>query len=654
MVRVEVNKEDALKEISLLRRRISELENRVASLKSQQQEMHVGRIRVVDELREGEKNLKPYLDNAPDGVCIYDLKGAFLYGNNKAEEILGYKKDEVLGKSFLDLDLLHPNDVTRAGELIAVNARGMSTGPDEFELKRKDRSLRWVEMTTTPIKEKETILVLNFIRDITERKIAEEEIKESRARFRDLAKLLPLAVWETDERGFLTYTNDETMRTYGYSPDDTIPIRYLQNLVPEDRDRAAQNVERIMKGEALGGIEYTAVRKDGSTFPARIYASAILKNGIGVGIRGITVNITGQKTAEKRLEQAAQDWRVTFDSLTDMVCILDSDFKITRLNRAFANVLGREPRDLLGTTCYEMLHKVCPHTDCPHQKTLLTSRPARAEFYEPFLKTYIEVSTSPIFNNEGKVHSSVHIIRDISEQKQMEQQLMLTDRLASVGELASGVAHELNNPLTSVIGFSQLLMEGEIPAAIKEDLALINSEAQRAATIVKNLLTFARKHAAVKQPTRINNLIEEVLKLRAYEQKVNNIEVIKNLALDIPEMMLDYFQIQQVFLNIIINAEFFMTETHKRGLLNITTEKIGKSVRISFADDGPGISPENINRIFDPFFTTKEVGRGTGLGLSICHGIITEHYGTIHAVSEPGKGATFIIDLLCAEPDDWK
>jgi signal transduction histidine kinase len=236
-------------------------------------------------------------------------------------------------------------------------------------------------------------------------------------------------------------------------------------------------------------------------------------------------------------------------------------------------------------------------------------------------------------------------MRDISKRKQMEQQLMLTDRLASVGELASGVAHELNNPLTSVIGFSQLLMEGEIPDNIKEDLSLINSEAQRAANVIKNLLTFARKHAAVKQSIRINNVIEDVLKLRAYEQKVNNIEVIRKFASDLPEIMADYFQIQQAFLNLIINAEFFMTEAHRRGTLTISIERVDHSVVISFTDDGPGIPRENLKRIFDPFFTTKEVGKGTGLGLSICHGIITEHGGKISAESEVGKGATFIIEL---------
>jgi len=222
---------------------------------------------------------------------------------------------------------------------------------------------------------------------------------------------------------------------------------------------------------------------------------------------------------------------------------------------------------------------------------------------------------------------------------------MMADRLASIGELAAGTAHELNNPLTSVIGFSQLLMEKDIPDDIHEDLELIYNEAQRAANVTKSLLTFGRKHAPVKQPNQINNIIEDVLKLRAYEHKVNGIEVKRRLAPDLPEIMVDYFQMQQVFLNIIINAEYFMTEARNRGTLTINTKKQNTNVRISIADDGPGISRENLSRIFNPFFTTKEAGKGTGLGLSICHGIVAEHGGQIYARSQPDKGATIVVEL---------
>jgi signal transduction histidine kinase len=222
---------------------------------------------------------------------------------------------------------------------------------------------------------------------------------------------------------------------------------------------------------------------------------------------------------------------------------------------------------------------------------------------------------------------------------------MMTDRLASLGELAAGTAHELNNPLTSIVGFSQLLMEREVPDDIREDLKLINNEAQRAARVTKNLLTFARKHAPVKQRDQINNIIEDVLKLRTQEHEASGIEVERHLDPDLPEVMVDYFQMQQVFMNIIINAEYFMTEAHGRGTLTITTKKQSNTVSISIADDGPGIPPENLRRIFDPFFTTKEAGKGTGLGLSICHGIVTEHGGQIYVRSQLGKGATIFVEL---------
>jgi two-component system NtrC family sensor kinase len=256
---------------------------------------------------------------------------------------------------------------------------------------------------------------------------------------------------------------------------------------------------------------------------------------------------------------------------------------------------------------------------------------------------WISVTAARIMHG-GKLAGLI-AFTDITDQKQQNERLMMTDRLASLGELASGTAHELNNPLTSIIGFSQLLLERQVPDDIREDLKLINNEAQRAASVTKNLLTFARKHAPTKQRNQINNIIEDVLKLRAYERKANSIEVETQIDRDLPEIMVDYFQMQQVFMNIIINAEYFMIKAHNKGTLTITTERQNDTVLISIADDGPGIPPENLKRIFDPFFTTKEAGKGTGLGLSICHGIVTEHGGQIYAKSQLGKGATFFVEL---------
>jgi signal transduction histidine kinase len=231
------------------------------------------------------------------------------------------------------------------------------------------------------------------------------------------------------------------------------------------------------------------------------------------------------------------------------------------------------------------------------------------------------------------------------EEKRLQQELYLSRRLASIGELAAGVAHEINNPLTGVIGFSQRLLRKSANEEFRHDLEIIYSEAQRAARVVQNLLTFARRREPKKEYSNINGILQKTLELRAYELKTGNIEIVTDLTPSLPEIMVDFLQIQEVFLNIILNAEQAMTETHGRGKLSIKTRQIKDHIRISFNDDGPGIPPEQLDKVFDPFFTTRAEKGGTGLGLSTCHGIVTEHGGRIYARSKPGKGATFFVEL---------
>jgi PAS domain S-box-containing protein len=237
------------------------------------------------------------------------------------------------------------------------------------------------------------------------------------------------------------------------------------------------------------------------------------------------------------------------------------------------------------------------------------------------------------------------ILNDVTDEQERQERLFLTDRLASVGEMASGIAHELNNPLTSIISLSRLHTNDDVSPDVREDIEAIHGQAKRSAAIVKNLLTFARKHGPLRQSTQINNVIEDVLKLRAYELSVNNVQVETRFAPELPEIMVDHFQMQQVFLNIILNAECAMIEAHNKGTLTITTERVNSDIKVSFIDDGPGIANEDLSRLFNPFFTTKEVGKGTGLGLSICYGIVAAHDGNIYAQSELGKGAIFVVEL---------
>jgi signal transduction histidine kinase len=246
-------------------------------------------------------------------------------------------------------------------------------------------------------------------------------------------------------------------------------------------------------------------------------------------------------------------------------------------------------------------------------------------------------------------------LKEIEEkEKKLQEELNRSRRLASIGELAAGVAHEINNPLTGIIGFSERLMRKSTDEEISRDLGKIHSEAQRMAKVVENLLAFARRREPKKQYADVNDILQSSLELRAYELKTSNIEVVTNLAPNLPEIMVDFHQIQEVFLNIILNAEQVMTEAHGGGRLSIKTRQIEDCIRVSFTDDGLGIPAEHLDKLFDPFFTTRWEKGGTGLGLSACHSIVTEHGGRINAKSQPGKGTTFVVGLPLATEEETR
>ena len=240
-----------------------------------------------------------------------------------------------------------------------------------------------------------------------------------------------------------------------------------------------------------------------------------------------------------------------------------------------------------------------------------------------------------------------------AELEQTQAQLIQSEKLSALGGLIAGVAHELNNPLTSVLGYAQLLQSTQgLSAEIRRDLDRISAQAQRAAHIVENLLTFARQRKPERTLVDVNDVLQTILDLRTYQLVVNNIQLKTELDDRGLLVLADPNQLQTVALNLINNAQDAIVEYRGSGTLTVTTRLVGNLVRVEVADDGPGIAPEAMGRLFDPFFTTKEVGKGTGLGLSICYGIVTQHGGNIWAESSAGEGATFIVELPVAEREE--
>jgi PAS domain S-box-containing protein len=489
--------------------------------------------------------------------------------------------------------------------------------------------------------------------EIEKRKKTEEALFESEKKYRTLIENANLSICVVQNE-LIKYANPEICKNLACTQNELASAKFMEIVYPEDRQFVYEQYKMIEPNLGKIHTPYTfrIIDKDNNIKWVEALAVEIpWENNPAILI--FMSDITQRRLAEKQLELAAQEWQTTFDSISDWISIHDTDFRVIRGNKSFTEFLNMTPQTIIGKHCYKLMDGCeSPASNCPLIRVLQTQKPANREVYNAHLKIYMEEFCFPIFNGDNEITSVVHLSRDITNRKIMQEQLMVTDRLASVGQLTSGVAHEVNNPLTAITGFSDMLLERNLSDDIMEDLKIINSESRRASEIVKGLLTFSRKGSDQKVSSDICKILNNVLHLRSYEQKIKNITVKTNFDPDLPVITVNASQMQQVFLNIIINAEQAMLETKGMGTLTITAEQTRGLIKLSFTDDGPGISPENMGSIFTPFFTTKETGKGTGLGLSICYGIITEHNGRIYAQSKPGKETTFIIELPIPEQSD--
>jgi two-component system NtrC family sensor kinase len=271
------------------------------------------------------------------------------------------------------------------------------------------------------------------------------------------------------------------------------------------------------------------------------------------------------------------------------------------------------------------------------------------ELARPARRT-LERVASPMLNAEGELLGRMEIYRDVTNQRMLQGKLQQTEKMAALGQLISGIAHELNNPLTSIMGYAQLLLGRRMSLAQGADARLIYQEAERAARIVKNLLLFARGSQPERRPVNLNEIVERAAALRNYELRLENIGLSLDLDLGLPTVVADSAQLQQVILNLLVNAEQAIRQGNGEGGISMRTLKLGHDkVGLQVLDTGPGIPPEVMPRIFDPFFTTKPVGVGTGLGLSIACSIIQDHGGEISVESQPGQGTKFTIELAVAK-----
>jgi two-component system NtrC family sensor kinase len=363
-------------------------------------------------------------------------------------------------------------------------------------------------------------------------------------------------------------------------------------------------------------------------------------------------DITDRRVAERRYRRERDFNKNILNNTQSMILVLDTAGLVSYANRRCFEAGYRE-QDLLGQALVGMVP--------PARRPLLaealerTLQGAALDNLEiPLFRGsgtpgQFSISLSPMRDEQGEINSVVVVMTDITDAASLQAKLMHTEKMAALGQLVSGVAHEVNNPLAAIVGFTDLLLENPaVPDDAKEELQVILQEAQRTRVIVQNLLSFARQMPAQREPAQVNTILKQTMKLRAYDLENHGVELTEKYAAELPMVIGDPHQLQQVFLNILNNAYDAVQETRRTGKIEVQTVHRSDKIEIVFRDNGPGIS--QIDRIFDPFFTTKEVGKGTGLGLSICYGIIHAHRGEIVARNNPdGDGSTFIVRLPIAE-----
>nr|MBP7055843.1 PAS domain S-box protein [Candidatus Omnitrophota bacterium] len=597
-------------------------------------------------IKEGRARLDLALVSSGMGVWSFDI------GRNKRDfdgqtcYLLGIDKEKFSGTPEEFYGVVHPDDRQTIKETLSKAIKENGVYRCEYRVVRPDKSIRHIAARgSVEYDEKARPLRVNgVIWDIAENKRKEEELLESKRLLDSTGSLANVGGWQIYAGSReLTWTEEvyrihEVASSYIPTIDNGISF-----YAPESRPVIKNAVESLLERGEPFDLQLKFVTAKGNQRHVRAIGRANKVDGKIVSVYGAFQDITERKKIEedmalinRKLKHAAEEWRATFDSMTAMISIHDKDYRIVRVNKAFADAFKGKPQDFIGKLCYEVVHKTGSPPDwCPHTRTLETKTPQEMEFFDPELKIHLEVHTSPIFDINGEFIGSVHVAQDISDRKKIEA----SQRLALLGELVAEMAHEVNNPLMIIAGKAQLyLMKHREDKELADNLKIILDECMRAKEIIHNLLVFSKPSKGEVKEADIKKTLDDIVMLLEHQYKLAGISIVKNYGKDIPGVWIDEKGIQAVAMNLLKNAAESMPQG---GTITVSIYTDGGFLKIDFNDTGSGIDPENIAKLFQPFFTTKE--NGTGLGLPVCYGIIKAHGGEIKVKSDLGIGTTMTI-----------
>jgi two-component system NtrC family sensor kinase len=578
-------------------------------------------------------------DAISDFIVVHDEGQNILRVNRPLAEFVGLAPEELIGLNMRALEMLstgappHSCPFCRSGD-----------GIDEYVHPILERAYL-ISTSRIHAASSAQLQTVHVLKDITDRREAER-------RYRELFDNIQEGIFFTTPQGRFVEVNDALVQILGYDSREEVlqlDIPAEVYFTPERRTELLSLVERDV---TLRNYEEVLRRKDGSPIHVLINSFAVRdNNGKIQQYRGLILDISSLRQSQTELQRERDFSNKVLNNTQSLILVTDTQGVISYANRRWSGLgftqsqlIGTQFASLVAPARREVLHQALYAVTQGHLVDNLDVQLMRADG----VSGHFSVNLSPISSDDKSVNSIVVVMTDVTDSAMLQAKLMHAEKMAAVGQLVSGVAHEVNNPLTAILGFTDLLMENpELPDGARRDLRVILQEAQRTKQIVQNLLSFARQMPPQRRPVQLNAILRRTLQLRAYDFTSHGIEVLERLDESLPEVIGDSHQLQQVFLNIINNAYDAVRETSRTARIEITTARSESAVEVSFRDNGAGI--EYPDRIFDPFFTTKEVGKGTGLGLSICYGIVREHGGEIVCHNNlDSEGATFIVRLPLA------
>jgi PAS domain S-box-containing protein len=597
-----------------------------------------------------QQGYRDLIDTFDDHLFSLSLGGEIMAANRSFSALLDAPFPTLVGKRLEDfVDLPQGHGVAEAKKALPqLIERRHWSGVIAVQLKKESTPRYFDCVFHAIVRDGAVCGVSALARDVT----AE---RESETRFTELFETLQEGVYLAVPDGHLTDANPALVRLLGYeSREDMIglPLSDLYSDPAEcAADQAALAQEGLIRGRQL------ALRAKRGEEVTGLHSISAIRDTTGniVRLHGTVVDLTEHKEMERRLRREREFARRLMDSLPDLVFVLDRELRYTFASPSLKDVLGYEPEELI---CSRLGDRADPE-DCPALlamfRELIAGRGTHGTIeYRSRHKNgewrLMRTTVRPVVDTEGRIEGVIASARDITEQRHVEQQLVQSERLAAMGQMIAGVAHELNNPLTAILGVTELVREGVEEPGMRRQLDLAHRQARRAAHIVQSLLTFSRPPSPRKVPLQLNDALQRTLQLHEYSLRTNNIALDFEQRADLPLVMGDMNQLMQVFLNLITNAEQAILEVRDRGTVRVRLEPAGEFVRIMFQDDGVGISRDILSKIFDPFFTTKRPGRGTGLGLSISMAIVREHGGNITAEPLSTGGSVFVIALPVSRP----